>query len=92
MKKVLICILLALVMTVPVTVGIARLPGVYEWLDSGAGYDFLKPLFIALGSNGCESHSDIVVGILYLVGFIVSLVFAVAAWTVVSRLRRTDRH
>ncbi|MFT4069018.1 hypothetical protein [Paraburkholderia sp.] len=92
MKKALICIVLALLMTLPVGVGIMHIPGVAEWFSSGEGYEFFAPLFDALGADGSESHSDVIFGTLYLVSFVISLALAVAGWTVVGRLRRTSRN
>ncbi|MFT4069021.1 hypothetical protein [Paraburkholderia sp.] len=91
MKKALFCIVFALVMTLPVGVGIMCLPGVDEWFASGEGYEFFAPLFKALDSHGSETNSDIVFGTLYLVSFVLSLVFAVASWTIIGHLRRTRR-
>ncbi|MFT4069020.1 hypothetical protein [Paraburkholderia sp.] len=92
MKKALICIVIALVMTLPVGVGIMRVPIVAKWFASDAAYEFLFiPLFKALGSHGSESSSDIIVGTVLIVSFVVSLALAVAGWTVVGRLRRTSR-
>jgi hypothetical protein len=92
MKKSLICFVLALVMTLPVGVGIMCMPVVEEWFASGAAYDFFAPLFNALDSGGGEGNSDVIFGTLYIVSFIVSLIFAVTCWTVVSRLRDTNHH
>jgi hypothetical protein len=92
MKKALICIGLAFVMTLPVGVGIAHIPGVAEWFASGKGYKFFAPLFKALGADGCESTSDVIFGTLYLLSFFISLALAVAGWTAVARLRHTNRH
>lgn len=91
MKKAMICTLLGLMMTLPVGVGIAHIPAVAEWFASGEGYEFFAPLFNALGADGCESTSDIVFGTLYVVSFVVSLALAIAAWAIVSGLRRMDR-
>ncbi|NML32012.1 hypothetical protein [Paraburkholderia antibiotica] len=91
MKKALICVALALLMTIPVGVGIAHIPWVYQWFGSGAGYEFYSPLFDALGADGTEENSEIIVGSLYLLGFVVSLVFVVIGWAIVGRLRRRRR-
>ncbi|WP_062124960.1 hypothetical protein [Paraburkholderia monticola] len=91
MKTILICILIALVLTLPVGVGIAHVPGVAEWFASGEGYEFFDPFFNAFGADGGESTSDIIFGTLYVVSFVVSLALAIAAWAIVSGLRRMDR-
>jgi hypothetical protein len=92
MKRALICIVLALVMTLPVGVGVMCLPVVQEWFASGAAYEFFAPLFSALDSGGGEGNSDVIFGTLYLVSFVVSLIFVATSWTVVSRLRRNSHH
>ncbi|SMG39137.1 hypothetical protein [Paraburkholderia susongensis] len=89
MKKALICFVLALLMTLPVAIGIVRIPVVDGWLNSDASDGFFKPIFIALDSHGCESNSDIIFAATLVVGFVVSLALVVAFWAIVSRLRRT---
>ncbi|SMG39134.1 hypothetical protein [Paraburkholderia susongensis] len=91
MKKALICIALALLMMLPVTIGIVRIPIVEKWLASSAGYEFFIPLFKALGSIGGESNMDIIFAATLVVGFVVSLVLAAALLAIVSRLRHTHR-
>ena len=59
--------------------------------SSGDGYEFFDPLFNAFGADGCESTSDIIFGMLYVVSFVVVLALAIAAWALVSGLRRMDR-
>ncbi|MBN3849237.1 hypothetical protein G3N58_20765 [Paraburkholderia sp. Ac-20342] len=92
MKKTLICITLALVMTLPVGVGIAYIPGVAEWFASGSGYEFFTPLFKALDSHGSETNSDIIFGTLYTVSFILSLMLVAILLAIVNRWRRTHRY
>ncbi|NML32011.1 hypothetical protein [Paraburkholderia antibiotica] len=89
-KRISICFALALVMTLPVGFGIARL-GAYEWLDSDAGFRLLRPLFDAFDAHGCEGYSDVIVGTLLVVSFVLSLVFVVAGWAIVRRSRRKRR-
>ncbi|MBN3806898.1 hypothetical protein GXB81_28185 [Paraburkholderia sp. Ac-20336] len=92
MKKTLICITFALMMTLPVGAGILCIPAVDEWLDTGSGYEFFTPLFQALDSHGSETNSDIIFGTLYTVSFTLSLMLAAALLAIVSRWRRTHRH
>ncbi|MEM5299371.1 hypothetical protein VSR82_34305 [Burkholderia sp. JPY481] len=91
MKKALICVALALAMTLPIAVGIARMPGIDEWFASGAGSEFFAPLFEMLDSVGGENNTDIIVATLLVVSFFVSLMLAVALLAIVSHLRRTHR-
>ncbi|MBN3806901.1 hypothetical protein GXB81_28200 [Paraburkholderia sp. Ac-20336] len=91
MKKTLICITLALVMTLPVAIGIIRIPGMDEWFSSGADYDFFEPLFKALGSDGNESNSDIVFATMLITSFFLSLALIIACWAIVSHLHRAYR-
>ncbi|MBN3806903.1 hypothetical protein GXB81_28210 [Paraburkholderia sp. Ac-20336] len=91
MKRALISVALSLMMTLPVAAGIARLPGVYEWLDSGAGYDFFEPVFIALGSSTGEYDTDVIVAMLLVAGFFLSLALIIACWAIVSHLHRAYR-
>ncbi|WP_233832568.1 hypothetical protein [Paraburkholderia sp. ZP32-5] len=92
MKKALICFVTALVMTLPVSIGIARIPGSLEWTASEQGHKFFDPLYKAFDAYGCESGSDVVFGTLLLFSFFISLVLAVAGWTAVTRLRNTNHH
>ncbi|MGF6965503.1 preprotein translocase subunit SecG [Paraburkholderia sp. WC7.3g] len=91
MKKVLICVALALALTLPIAVGIARMPGIDTWFASGAGYEFFAPLFKGLDSVGGENNTDIIVATLFVVSFLVSLMLAVVSLAMVSHLRRTHR-
>ncbi|MBB5461426.1 hypothetical protein [Paraburkholderia sp. Cpub6] len=91
MKKALICVALALVLTLPIAVGIARMPGIDEWFASGAGSEFFAPLFKVLDSVGGENDTDIIVATLLVVSFLVSLILAVALLAIDSHLRR-PRH
>jgi hypothetical protein len=91
MKKALICIALALALTLPIAVGIARMPGIDEWFASGAGYEFFAPLFKLLDSVGGENNTDIIVATLFVVSFFVSLMLVVALFAIVGHLHRTHR-
>ncbi|MBN3849234.1 hypothetical protein G3N58_20750 [Paraburkholderia sp. Ac-20342] len=91
MKKTLICIALALVMTLPVMVGLAHLPGVFEWIDSGMGHDLFEYLFIALDAQGCEETADVIAVTMLIVSFFLSLALVVATWAIVGRWRRMHR-
>ncbi|MCC8393149.1 hypothetical protein LJ656_11155 [Paraburkholderia sp. MMS20-SJTR3] len=87
MKRALICLTLALLMSLPVGYGISRLPGVWEWIYSADGYSFFKPLFRAFDTYGNEGNLDVIIGTLTVAGFFVSLVSVNAAWTIIMRLR-----
>jgi hypothetical protein len=92
MKKALICFVTALVMTLPVGIGIARLPGVIEWSGTEQGHKFFHPLYEAFDAYDCESSSDVILGTLFLLSFVISLALALAGWTAVTRLRRAAHH
>jgi hypothetical protein len=90
MKRALISVALALVMTVPFGIGIAWFPGVWEWIHSTEGHKFFEPLFKTFDAYGFEQQSEVVAATVYLLGFVVSLVFVIAFWTMVGRPRRND--
>jgi len=91
MKKVSVCVALALLLTLPVTYGISRIPGLAEWFASGAGYAAFRPLFDALGSIGGEQNTDIIVAVLLIASFALSLVLANAFIAVHERRRPSRR-
>ncbi|MPW20354.1 hypothetical protein GCT13_26570 [Paraburkholderia sp. CNPSo 3157] len=76
MKKFLIVLGLAIVMTWPVAFAISRVPGLIESCLGGAGYELLRPLFDAYGAIGVEDDMDVVITILLTTSFALSILFA----------------
>jgi len=92
MKKTLICFVLALLITLPVTAGLARFPGIDEWISNGTGHELFEHLFIALDAHGCEETEDVIVVTMLIVSFFLSLALVVATWAIVGRWRRMYRY
>jgi hypothetical protein len=92
MKRALICFVIALVMTIPVGIGIACLPGMIEWTTTEYGHKFFDPLYKAFDAYDCETKPDVILGTLLVFSFFISLVLAFAGWAAVTRWRRTARH
>ncbi|ALL66949.1 hypothetical protein K788_00042525 [Paraburkholderia caribensis MBA4] len=73
MKRLLIHLALAASLTVPGAMGISRIPGFGAWFASGSGYRFFGPLFRAFDSDGGEQNTDIIVGTILGLSFLLSL-------------------
>lgn len=81
-------LVLALVLTLPIYLGITSIPWLADWFASGAGWDVFSPIFRMLGSRGGEQNESMLFAMLLLISFLLSL--ALAAWVsrVVMRYRR----
>ena len=88
MKKLLICIVLALVLTIPVSLGIMRMPWFWEWFNTGSGWEVLNPALKAVGSVGGEQDYNVLYEVLLIVGFMISMVISTLIVTGVSHMRR----
>ena len=91
MKKLLLCGALALVLTVPVSIGIARTPWLIGWFSTGSGWDTLGPLLRAVGSIGPEEDENVFLAVLLGVSFIVSMGISALLVAGASRLRNRAR-
>jgi hypothetical protein len=91
MKKFFICMSLTLLLTVPVSIGIARMPWLVTWFDEGTGWDVFNPVLRLVGSVGGEQDYDILFGTFLLAGFVVSMGISALLIAGASRLRNGVR-
>jgi hypothetical protein len=88
MKKSLACIALAALLTLPIAIGMSRLPGLGQWITSESGYRIWGPLFRAFNSDGGEQSTDIIVGTILTISFLLALAGSAAFASIVSRCRK----
>lgn len=79
---------LAALLTVPVAIGISRIPGFDAWFASGSGYRFFGPLFRAFDSDGGEQNTDIIVGTILGLSFLLSLAGTFVFARILRRFRK----
>jgi hypothetical protein len=91
MEKFLLCASLTLLLSVPVSIGIARMPWSIAWFDEGSGWDVFKPVLKLMGSIGGEQDYNILFGTFLLAGFIVSIPISALLVAGASRLRNRAR-
>lgn len=88
MRRPLIHLALAALLTVPVALGISRIPGFGAWFASGSGYRFFGPLFRAFDSDGGEQNTDIIVGTILGLSFLLSLAGTFVFARILRRFRK----
>lgn len=71
MKALLRC-LSAIVLTLPIFLGITQINALLAWLYSESGYRALAPLFHLFGTVGVEGHESVITGLLLALSFVVS--------------------
>ncbi|GAB2905923.1 hypothetical protein GCM10027093_49940 [Paraburkholderia jirisanensis] len=91
MKKFLLFAALTLLLSVPVSIGIARMPWLIAWFDEGSGWDVFNPVLKLMGSIGGEQDYNILFGTFLLAGFIVSMGISALLVAGASRLRNRAR-
>ncbi|WP_258168502.1 hypothetical protein [Paraburkholderia sp. BL21I4N1] len=77
--------LLAIVLTVPVFLGVTQINVLLAWLYSESGYQALAPLFHLFGSVGVEGHESVITGLLLALSLVVS---AFIVWLGSALLKR----
>jgi hypothetical protein len=88
MKKLLVRIVLALLLTLPVFFGITRMPWFWAWFNDGSGWDTIAPVLKSLGSIGAEEDENILFGLVLIVSFMISVVVSIMGTTAMDRPRR----
>ena len=83
--KWLLRLVLALVLTLPVFLGITLIEPLLRWLYSEDGYRVLAPLFNLFGAVGVEGHEGVIAGVLLVVSFFVALCIAWIAAALLTR-------
>lgn len=74
MKKALLVLVCALVLTIPAYIVIVTNPWARAWWDSGAGPVALAPFYRMSGSVGVEGDDNVLTVVLLAVSFVSSLV------------------
>jgi hypothetical protein len=86
MKNFLICAVLATALTIPVSLGIARMPWLIEWFNNGSGWDTLAPLLRAVGSIGVEEDENVFLILLLAASFVISMLVSATLLACVRRV------
>lgn len=74
MKKALICLVAALVLMLPVYIGMANIQPLEAWFMSGAGWAALEPWFRLCNAIGIHGDGRILTNTMLFFSFVVSLV------------------
>lgn len=88
--KGLLRILLAVVLTVPVFLGVTRIDILVSWLFSESGYQALSPLFRLFGTVGVEGHENVIAGVLLVLSVVIAVGLVCVGSTLLKRLRARD--
>ncbi|RKE24366.1 hypothetical protein B0G76_8251 [Paraburkholderia sp. BL23I1N1] len=83
-------VLLAVVLTVPVFLGLTRIDSLLGWLYSESGYRTLGPLFHLFGAVGVEGHESVIAGVLLVISFILALCIASLVFTLLKRRKARE--
>ncbi|MFM0158009.1 hypothetical protein [Paraburkholderia sediminicola] len=83
-------VLFALILTVPVFLGLTRIDVLLRWLYSESGYRALDPLFHLFGAVGIEGHESVIAGVLLALSFIVAFCIASIAMGLLKRSRSQE--
>ena len=87
MKKVLLSFVAALVLTLPVYIGIGKNEWVNDWFINGAGWDMFTPLFRLCNSVGITGDGGILITAMLTISFLISFVLVLVASAVVRRAK-----
>jgi len=82
MKKVLLSFVAALVLTLPVYIGIGKNEWVNDWFINGAGWDMFTPLFRLCNAVGITGDGGILI-----TAMLISFVLVLVASAVVRRAK-----
>lgn len=74
MKKMLIRLVAALVLTLPVYIGLGHLGPLDRWFESGAAWDAFDPLFRLGEIVGVTDQASIVIHTMFVVSFIIACI------------------
>lgn len=75
MKRYLLRILLAIVLTVPVCLVLSRIDSLARWVGSEPVWHALRPVFDLFGSYGVEGDANVIVTLLLVVSFLIAGLF-----------------
>ncbi|AYQ86915.1 MULTISPECIES: hypothetical protein [Burkholderia] len=71
--KIIARVAFALLLTLPIYIGVSANPWLSHWFNDGNGWDVASPIFHVLGSDGGEEDEDYLCGTLLLVSFALAL-------------------
>ncbi|HEX7685185.1 MAG TPA: hypothetical protein VF446_16890 [Trinickia sp.] len=85
--KLLLRFVIALVLTGPVFFGLSRVDPLARWAGSEAAWSTLAPLFRLFGAVGTEGEETILLGVLFVVSFIIAAAIVWGSSAVLTRMR-----
>ena len=88
MKRLFIYVALALLLTFPVYLGLANTPIVNDWFLYGGGWATFHPLFVVGHAIGITRNAAIVIGTMFAVSFLLSLLGIACTHSAAQRLLR----
>ncbi|GAB2905915.1 hypothetical protein GCM10027093_49930 [Paraburkholderia jirisanensis] len=88
MKKPFVRAVLAPLLTLPIFLGITRMPWFWAWFNDGSGWDMLAPILKMLGAIGAEDDENVLFGLVLAVSFMISLIISTTCAAAINRLRR----
>lgn len=92
MKRFFVSLIAALILALPIAIGIGRSPWFGDWMTHGRGWDAFDPLLNFFGVVGVEGEGDVVVNALLIVSFMLSFALAWFAFGAITRSRRCHAH
>ena len=87
MKKALLSFVAALLLTLPIYIGIGKNPWVNDWFINGAGWDVFIPLFRLCNAIGITGDADILIAAMLTISFLISLAVVLVVTAVVRRAK-----
>ncbi|WP_321805000.1 hypothetical protein [Burkholderia sp. BCC1993] len=89
--KVLVRLLAAIVLTIPVYLGLANSP-LDEWFQSGAGWRAFEPLFRVFETLGVHGQGDILISTMLGASFVIAIALVWLGARMFGRGTREPRH
>ena len=75
------CVIAAVILTLPVYIGIANIPWINDWFMSGAGWDEFEFIFRVFNVMGISENGKILIGVMLGFSFPLSFVMSfVVTW------------
>ncbi|KGS90915.1 hypothetical protein X942_6303 [Burkholderia pseudomallei MSHR5596] len=87
MKRYLLRILLAIVLTVPVCLALSRIDSLARWVGSEPVWRALRPVFDLFGSYGVEGDANVIVTLLLVVSFLIAGLFVWGGGRLIAYVR-----
>lgn len=84
-------VLIAVLLTLPIYLGIAHIPPLEAWFLSGRGWAVFEPIFRLCNAIGIHGNGLILIGCMLLISFGTALLAVTAAHVLIGQFRNKAR-